>query len=149
MGKNAFSSISVAYLGSHGNNYMLSIPGSLACIPEGAFDSFSIYNAGWETFNIELQEGIERIEDNAFRDCELVDITLPSTLKYIGAGAFQRNSLTNVYLPANLEFIDPEAFDDEVTFTVEQGSYAERWANENARVYNINGEESNLDWLNQ
>lgn len=149
MGKNAFSGIHIAYLGSVGNNYLLAIPGSLTCIPEGAFDSFSIYNAGWETFNIELQEGIERIEDNAFRDCELVDITLPSTLKYIGAGAFQRNSLTNVYLPANLEFIDPEAFDDEVTFTVEQGSYAERWANENARVYNINGEESNLDWLNQ
>lgn len=152
MGKNAFSSSSARCVGQQYNNYILSIPGSLACIPEGAFANFYIPNVDCEIFNIELQEGTERIEDNAFRSCcvgKLVDITFPSTLKYIGAGAFQDNSLTNVYLPANLEFIDPAAFDEDVTFTVEQGSYAERWADENARVYSINGEQSNLDWLDQ
>lgn len=33
-------------------------------------------------------------------------------------------------------------------YEVENGSYAQRWAEENAFNYSIKGEEQNLDWLN-
>ena len=53
-----------------------------------------------------------------------------------------------VYLPESLEDIATDAFDSDCQFIVEKVSYAYRWASENAYNYTINGEEQNLDWLN-
>ena len=124
----------------------LQIPASVTSIGIGAFENS-------DGTIIIASSQLRSIPDYAFKNTaseySRVYFSSSTLLKYIGAGAFRGNSLTNVYLPANLEFIDPAAFDEDVTFTVEQGSYAERWADENARVYSINGEQSDLDWLDQ
>lgn len=74
-----------------------------------------------------MAEGVERIETKAFAGCEVEE---------------------SIYLPSSLTYIALDAFDKEVTYVVEKGSYAERWVRDNAFTYTTNGEEQNLDWLN-
>lgn len=81
--------------------------------------------------SLTIENGVEEIESNAF-----------SGMK-IGYAA-----LNDLSLPESLEKIAVDAFDKNVSFVVNKGSYAERWAKENAYPYTINGEEQNLDWLN-
>lgn len=97
------------------------ISGTCKVIGEGAFYSDCLPGG------ITIGEGVERIESKAFAEC-----------KYEGS----------IYLPASLTYIALDAFDKEVTYVVEKGSYAERWVRDNAFTYTINGEEQNLDWLN-
>lgn len=132
------------------------IPASCTTISEGAFEMVDL--DGKIPPTLVISEGVKRIEDRAFKELSgrSADLVLPSTLEYIGAEAFivrgyDRSLLESIYLPVSLEHIDITAFGTNgqgVTYTVEKGSYAERWADENALVYNINGEEASLDWLN-
>lgn len=79
----------------------------------------------------------------------LYELIISEGVKRIESKAFASNDIEgSVYLPASLTYIAEDAFDKDVTYVVEKGSYAERWAHDNAFVYSINGEEQNLDWLN-
>ncbi len=62
--------------------------------------------------NVELNEGLERIELVAFNGCRsLTSINIPSTIKMIGWRAFDDcEQLVNVELPEGLERIDSGAF---------------------------------------
>lgn len=72
---------------------------------------------------------------------------LSDGIEIIESAAF-RHDVEDYYLPATLTLIAVDAFGKDSTFIVEAGSYAERWAKENAYPYTVNGEEQNLDWLN-
>jgi len=109
--------------------FFVKIPGSCKVISEGAFRnavSTIVYNQV-SVNRIELSDGIEKIESQAFQNSAIMQ---------------------PVYLPESLEDIATDAFDSDCQFIVEKGSYAYRWASENAYNYTINGEEQNLDWLN-
>jgi len=107
-----------------GNGGMvINIPSNCKIVDEGAF--YKTYNV----CEINIAHGVERIESKAFLS--------------EGYGLVE-----SVYLPASLTYIALDAFDKEVTYVVEKGSYAERWVRDNAFTYTINGEEQNLDWLN-
>lgn len=109
--------------------FFVKIPGSCKVISEGAFRnavSTIVYNQV-SVNRIELSDGIEKIESQAFQNSAIMQ---------------------PVYLPESLEDIAMDAFDPDCQFTVEKGSYAYRWANENAYNCTVNGEEQNLDWLN-
>ena len=109
--------------------FFVKIPGSCKVISEGAFRnavSTIVYNQV-SVNRIELSDGIEKIESQAFQNSAIMQ---------------------PVYLPESLEDIAMDAFDPDCQFTVEKGSYAYRWASENAYNYTVNGEEQNLDWLN-
>ena len=62
--------------------------------------------------SLNIPEGVEVIEGNAFRDTKLDGtLTLPSTLKKIGEWAFQMTPFTgNLTLPEGLEIIEHNAF---------------------------------------
>ena len=106
--------------------FFVKIPGSCKVISEGAFrDAVSTFAR--DRVSIQLSDGIEKIESQAFQN---------SAIKQ------------PVYLPESLEDIATDAFDSDCQFIVEKGSYAYRWANENAYNCTVNGEEQNLDWLN-
>lgn len=109
--------------------FFVKIPGSCKVISEGAFrDAVSTLVIDRVSVNrIELSDGIEKIESHAFENSAIEQ---------------------PVYLPESLEDIATDAFDPDCQFTVEKGSYAHRWANENAYNCTVNGEEQNLDWLN-
>lgn len=109
--------------------FLVKIPGSCKAISEGAFRNAvsTIVRDRVSVNRIELSDGIEKIESHAFEN-----------------SAIQQP----VYLPESLEDIAMDAFDPDCQFTVEKGSYAYRWANENAYNCTVNGEEQNLDWLN-
>lgn len=58
-----------------------------------------------------IDEGIEEIPDGAFLDCDIVDLSLPLTLKSIGDEAFKNSrALQQVTIPAHVETVGDEAF---------------------------------------
>lgn len=108
------------FSGTHFNSADVNIPGTCKVVGEGAFYHFR------GDITLTISHGVERIEAKAFDNGWITE---------------------NVYLPDSLTYIAPDAFNKSTTLVVEKGSYAERWANENAYSYTINGEEQNLDWL--
>ena len=109
--------------------FFVKIPGSCKVISEGAFRNAvsTLVRDRVSVNQIQLSDGIEKIESHTFEN-----------------SAIQQP----VYLPESLEDIATDAFDPDCQFVVEKGSYAYRWASENAYNYTVNGEEQNLDWLN-
>jgi hypothetical protein len=82
----------------------LNIPKSVKYIGEEAFRG----NNGLDA--LILNEGLEKIDYQAFAFCNLEELKLPSTIKIIGAGAFQVNNISLLTFPKNLEKIGGSAF---------------------------------------
>lgn len=81
------------------------LPKSLKKIGVSAFE-----NTG-KIASLELPEGLEYIDDRAFRYSDIVSVTLPDSLKHIGSYAFICcNNLTGITVPGGVEFIGEHAF---------------------------------------
>lgn len=81
------------------------IPGSLKTIPRSAFYNCYGLNA------VELQEGIEIIEESAFANASLRSLILPDSIIEIGDAAFQGvDYLSTIQLGSNLQLIGSKAF---------------------------------------
>ena len=68
----------------------------------------------YELRDIELNEGLARVEDYAF-SCPATSITLPSTLAYIGDNAFDLEGFENLELPGKLSHLGSLCFYDSGT----------------------------------
>jgi hypothetical protein len=65
---------------------------------------------------ITLPEGIERIENNAFKWCYyLTEANFPQSLTYIGDSAFECAAIESIVIPANVTNIGKNAFRDNVS----------------------------------
>lgn len=79
--------------------------------------------------SLTIEEGVKIIEDEAFYDALLEEVTLPSSLEYIGESAFAKNETTINYID-NLKYIGSNAFKGnkltgEITIkNIEIGEYA-------------------------
>jgi hypothetical protein len=84
----------------------ITITGNIKTIGDSAFKGNNSLKS------VILQEGVESIGANAFKDCPaLATVTTPSTLKSISANAFSgANSLTTVTLSEGLTAIEDNAF---------------------------------------
>lgn len=70
-------------------------------------------NIGYYRYNVE--EGCEKIDDYAFYGVsDLIELTLPESLKSIGAYAFYETSLPNIRIPALVENINNAGFPEEI-----------------------------------
>lgn len=70
----------------------------------------SVYENTLDLDEIELNEGLETIEDAAFRESKIREIKLPQTLKTIGEEAFSRARIHEIKLPSSLISIGRYAF---------------------------------------
>lgn len=77
-------------------------------IQANAFDFFKFYHLEIQT--IELPEGIIKIGDNAFDDCQWL-VTLPTTVREIGAGAYSNTEMREIKIPSKINVISDCAFD--------------------------------------
>lgn len=60
-----------------------------------------------------LPEGVTEIGKQAFSDCRVKKVVLPSTLKYIRQGAFSCcKQLTEIHIPASVHTIESKAFEN-------------------------------------
>lgn len=100
IGENAFSyAINLEYI---------NLPSSLRTIGEAAFsDCISL-----KTDPLIIPEGVEKISDYLFSNCEALKgtIVLPSTIREIGDGAFFQSKITSINFPENLRKIGDGAF---------------------------------------
>jgi len=55
-------------------------------------------------------EGLVSIGKNAFKDCKLTTVSLPSTVKTIGASAFEGNQMTSIKIPEGVTRIENSTF---------------------------------------
>ena len=89
--------------------------------------------------HIVIPEAIVTIADRAFRYCSaLTEVKIPKDLTSIGSWAFDHcTSLTSIVIPRSVVSIGLEAFSDcpKLTVTVERGSYAEQYCQENGLKY--------------
>ena len=102
------------------------IPGSVKELGESTFYYCSSLTS------ITIPETIANIPDNCFCKCvHLTKITLPRSLERIGKDAFAFCDLNQVTLHAKLREIGEKAFDNNVSITAPEGSYAAQWARNN------------------
>lgn len=81
------------------------IPGSVKVIGKEAFAVCSHLE------ELVIEEGVERIEAEAFRDCRIDTLSLPChSLKYIGDKAFASNYFRTLELPQKLEYLGAHSF---------------------------------------
>lgn len=75
------------------------------------------------------------IEAYAFCSCAYVqEVVLPDGLRTIGEYAFYETGLKRIRVPDSVEFIGECAFPPETEIECSEGSYAEKWAEENRVV---------------
>ena len=83
-----------------------------------------------------ISDGVEQIDWFAFRDCAAMkSISIPASVRSIDQHAFTNCSLPEVTLSANVTFLGNDAFDKTVRLRVPKDSYAAKWAYENYYDY--------------
>jgi len=122
IGKRAFDA-------SYEWDVQFTLPSTLKTIGEWAF-------SGLDFKMIQLPEGLETIEEDAFTNCsDLQSLTIPTTVTRI-TEQITGHSLPTVVLPAELTEIADMAFSEDLTDVYcYRGSYAEEWAKEQAKKY--------------
>lgn len=112
---------------AYGYCYFESLPDTLKVIGEEAFRSAKV-NLPNGSSTLTLPEGLERIEKGAFSDCDhwLDTLIIPVTVKHIDDFIFSASS--------------------GITVVVEEGSYADIWANENGYSFKYT-KPQDLSWL--
>lgn len=63
-----------------------------------------------DILNLYINEGIKRIENNAFSGCSIKKVHFPKSLNEIGEGAFYSCELLKLYIPKNVYFISEGVF---------------------------------------
>ena len=86
-----------------------------AAVNNGTFDWDAYYAAAMAVeaampgHKVVIGEGVTAIGDNAFKEWNVTEVTLPSTLKQLGYYAFCNGNFTALTLPEGLEYIDEYA----------------------------------------
>lgn len=96
----------------------VTIPATYSGLPvkavAGNVSPYGVSSWGESIKTVTLENGIERIEDNAFSNCtSLVSITIPDSVKYIGSEAFLKcRALSSVTIPDSVTTLGASAFSE-------------------------------------
>lgn len=82
---------------------VINIPASVKKIGRYAFN-------GIYAKRVFLHDGLEMIDDGAFCDADIAELSLPSSVAYIGESAFGSSCVTSLELPESIEYIGHYAF---------------------------------------
>ena len=90
---------------------------------------------------VSLPADLEEIGPEAFMNIPMRDISLPERVRVIGSRAFKGTNLRYVDLPAGVQSIAKDAFEGcpYLLATVEPGSYAQAWCDDNCVDYVLRG----------
>lgn len=129
-----------------GNRAFLGFPGDVA-LPVSVKTVGDFAFQGSRTVTLGT---VETIGERSFDGCYVE--SLPDTLASIGAKAFASSRMKELTLPAGIAAIGEGAFPANITLYVTEGSYAQRWAQENGYWCETAGDaaepEEDTDWLN-
>jgi len=119
----------------------LKLPAGVTYIGERAFGYSGLTS-------LEIPRGVEQIVYQTFMGCKnLRHVTIPDTVTRIDRSAFQDcTALTRLTIPASVTSIHADAFSgcDQLVLTVDEGSYAQQYAEENKIPYVLRGSEPAL-----
>ena len=77
----------------------VTMPETVTELGYGAFGECS------ELIQINLPDGIKKIDNQAFVDCKLTSVNLPTSLEYIGYACFTNVPITSIYIPASVNYL--------------------------------------------
>ncbi|MCU4116899.1 leucine-rich repeat domain-containing protein [Mycoplasma zalophi] len=80
-------------------------PETLEKIEKGAF-----FDLGLETVDFSKATKLHTIEENAFGDNKIQELSLPQSVTNLGKNAFSNNNISNVTLPENLKALNSFVF---------------------------------------
>jgi hypothetical protein len=78
----------------------------------GLKDESSMYSRTVDIPDSLQGKNVTVIDDNAFSNSSITEVTLPKHLKHIGVGAFAGNKITGITIPDTVEYIGSGAFRD-------------------------------------
>ena len=106
------------------NKTLTTVTGTLDQLSKGMFSGCS------NLTNIDLDDNLETITENAFTNTAITNITIPPKVTTIEDSAFKNCALTNVEFPEGLQTIENSAFENcqlsEVTFPTNLSSIGNR-----------------------
>ncbi len=96
-----------------------------------------------------IGEGVESLSDYSFNGCSaLKEVNIPEGVYEVGNFAFEDcTSLDALYLPDTIQFMGGRAFEGNINMTIygKAGSYAEQYATEQRRKFELIGEKKKIE----
>jgi len=100
--------VSIRITGYTGSDWTVRIPSHIRGLPVTHIGAGAFRNRN--LVGVTIPDTVTHIENNAFGDNQLTSVAIPSSVTSIARGAFSRNALTSITIPNGVTVIPQDAF---------------------------------------